>query len=215
MTWIITEIAKEDSYYRYGKIMIGAEIEKRELISNANTEYESIGGPDFFHGSVWFAKPTPHGLSTDDYYFAGVKIQNKKEEIIKMRSPEEVRKELNEYAAGIDPARLKPIPKGLKGKLVGELNARFGGANNRYYVIGWLFTGAANYKMHTAQLTDAQIAALLHWLAPKHEADGWAKNPAFIMEASLMYAYVAKMNLKAGADMQLSQTLLDAIQKGE
>ena len=133
-----------------------------------------------------------------------------------MRSPESIRKEVNDYSDKIDQGKLKPLPGGLKGKLVSELNRVFGGSQNRYYVMGWLFTGSFDKPMQSKDLTDAQLAGLLHWIELKHVKGGWSVGRAFYAEATLMYAYVVKGHLSAREalptlGMEIAQSLYEAI----
>ena len=135
-----------------------------------------------------------------------------------MRSPEQIRKEVTEYAGSIDPARLKTIPPGLKGKMVSMLNSVFSCNENRRIVIGWMFTGSFANPVSTSDLTEAQIAGLLHWLQPEHQKTGWVHATMFKQEAALVYAYIAKEHVKTatwkapgGNKMKLSPALLSAI----
>ncbi len=139
-------------------------------------------------------KNTPFNITfvniiLDDY-------QEPKKENVVMRSPEKLKEEINQYVASADPAKLKEIPTGLKGKMVGEFNRIFGGNENRRIILGWLFTGSFANPVSTTTLTNAQIAALLNWLSPAHEKDGWTQAPTFRAEAALLYAYVAQEHTK-------------------
>ncbi len=168
--------------------------------------------------------PLPDGVAYNEhnkgFYFIDVELEDyqppEEKEYITMRSPESIRKEILKYVENLEPERIKPIPSGLRGKLVSEFNCVFGGSVNRYHVIGWIFSGSFDKQMQTKDLTDAQIAGLLHWIELKHTKEGWTVGKAFYSEATLVYAYVAQGHVRSSNNgariaMQIPTSLIRAI----
>jgi hypothetical protein len=133
-----------------------------------------------------------------------------------MRSPEKLRQDILQY---VPKGEVRPIPAGLKGKMVGELNRIWGGDANRKIITGWIFTGDFVTPLSSSRLTNIQIAALLDWLQPAHEKNGWIISPTFRAEAALVYAFVAQEHVKTtsfkasgtGEKMKLPAELLKVL----
>jgi len=125
-----------------------------------------------------------------------------------IRSAEQVRKDFRDYT----PRKLDPVNPGLLGVLVGLLDYNLGGRANRCFCLGWLKYGEFNHQLSSKDLDARDVFALLSWVQPRKVEKTWSPREGFALEAALVYAYVARNNLKGNAPyMDVSLALKESL----
>lgn len=76
----------------------------------------------------------------------------------------------------------EPVGDGMRGALVGEMNRRFGGDQNRRICLGWIFT-SVGLPISSKSLGKGQWWAIREWVGLEHDDSGWHCCPSFLTES--------------------------------